>query len=186
MKALHAGLQLPMLADPEAELKPTERKEAIAALPPKPRAALQACHSLPLLPSTSLQLSRLPDLAPPLRRPDLPSCRLTSISLEKALSGKSATSESFLEAVWEAETVLGEQCVRIDRKREKAALATTRASLRSQLESTGQVEIALHLSVLLLEIEMNGLFFQTRIVAQNTEVEFDIEVVRQIGLNKGV
>lgn len=34
------------------------------------------------------------------------------------------------------------------------------ASLRSQLESTGQVEIALHLSVLLLEIEINGLFFQ--------------------------
>jgi len=178
-EALHAGIHLPHLADPEADVTASERKEAMALLPPKPRGALQA--------------------------------------LEKAAVGKASTPTAFLEALWVAEEVLGEQCVRLDRKREKTALAEARAMLRSQLESTDQAEVALHLSMLLLEIDLNGLFFAApghllhilishlqpklspaahaalsncyaEVAAsqkQQTDVAFDTEAVRHIGLNKG-
>jgi len=73
---------------------------------------------------------------------------------------KGGTAEAFLEALWLAEETLGEQCVRLDKKREKAALATARASLRAQLQAATQVEVALHLAVLLLELDLHAAFFQ--------------------------
>eukprot|EP00966_Prymnesium_polylepis_P030168 701298-Prymnesium_polylepis.1 len=40
-EALHAGLQLACLANAEGDLSAAERKEVLAALPPKARGALQ-------------------------------------------------------------------------------------------------------------------------------------------------
>lgn len=76
--------------------------------------------------------------------------------IEKALGAKGGGVEAFLEALWAAEATLGEQFPRLDKKREKAVQANSRAAWRDQLLAEGQPVVVLQLSVLLLHLDISG------------------------------
>ena len=59
-----------------------------------------------------------------------------------------------------AEATLGAQCPPLDKKREKAAAEKARANFRSQLAAESEPSVALHLAVLLLHLELNGVLLE--------------------------
>ena len=83
--------------------------------------------------------------------------RLALQALEKSLAAKTGTVDGFFEAMWAAEAGAGGgQCQRLDKKREKSLLADARASMREQLQLEAQPAVCIHLAVLLLQVELNG------------------------------
>ena len=75
--------------------------------------------------------------------------------LEKALAAKGSVA-AFLEALKLAEATLGAQCPPLDKKREKAAAERARAAFRTQLAAEAEPGVVLHLTVLLLHLDLNG------------------------------
>ena len=55
-----------------------------------------------------------------------------------------------------SQATLGEQFPRLDKKREKAVLASMRAAWREQLQAEGQPAVALQLALLLLHLDVHG------------------------------
>ena len=121
-----------VLSDGDAELSAAARREILAALPPKARPLRTSVDVIyvvnyqrtPSVPSADAIGGRRPS-PPPLSIVTAPPClqaRGALQTLEKSLVGKAASVDGFVEALWVAEETLGEQCVRLDKKREKAAI----------------------------------------------------------------
>ena len=83
------------------------------------------------------------------------------LPLEKLLTNKSdGAAATFVEKALATEKLLGSPTPPLDKKREKASLATARASLRQQLQDERQPMVALHLSLTLLELDLYGILLQ--------------------------
>lgn len=76
-------------------------------------------------------------------------------SVEKAMSAKGSVG-GFVDALWAVEATLGTQFARLDKKREKAAHAASRASMREQLAVEADPALVLHLAVVILHLELSG------------------------------
>ena len=87
-----------------------------------------------------------------------PKAKAALEALEKGLSAKGGGVEGFLAALWKAETTLGEQFPRLDKKREKSVQQSCRAAWRAQLQESGsdQPAVLLQLSLLLLHLDLGG------------------------------
>ncbi len=77
-------------------------------------------------------------------------------ALEKTLAAKTGTVSAFLDALWASESTLGEQCPRLDKKREKALLAASRTSMREQLQTESSAALVIHVATLLLVVEIHN------------------------------
>ena len=80
--------------------------------------------------------------------------------LDRSLSAKSNVA-AFLDALEAAEATLGAPCPPLDKKREKAAVDKARGAYRTPLAVESEPSVALHLTVLLLHLEINGVLLET-------------------------